>query len=115
MPHFIIECSETVKDTISELDLLKEIHHVANASGLFEEADIKVRMNPYSTYLVGGEKKDFVHVFASVMGGRSTVQKAELSKAIVHKLKAIFPDIPFIAMNVDDFEKATYCNLRMLD
>ena len=48
------------------------------------------------------------------MGGRSTLQKAELSKAIVTKLTQMFPQVANIAMNISDFEKDTYCNKNQL-
>lgn len=114
MPHFIIECSETVLDVHSEEFILEQIHHVANSTELFIESDIKVRLSPYKTYLVGNKREEFIHVFAHIMQGRSTEQKAHLSKGIVAKLIELFPLIPNIAMNVSDFEKATYCNRAML-
>lgn len=114
MPHFVIDCSKNILANKTEIEVLKILHETANSSGLFAEEDIKVRMNPYSTYLVGGDEKDFIHVFASIMGGRTREQKAELSRAIIAKLIEIFPQVPYIAMNVDDFEKATYCNRRMI-
>ena len=48
------------------------------------------------------------------MQGRTTEQKADLSKLVVTMLTTIFPDIANIAMNISDFEKATYCNRAML-
>jgi 5-carboxymethyl-2-hydroxymuconate isomerase len=48
------------------------------------------------------------------MQGRTTDQKANLSQQVVTKLVALFPDIPNIAINISDFEKATYCNRDML-
>lgn len=114
MPHFIIDCSETVLSATTQEKVITEIHNVALASGLFAENDIKVRMRPFETYLVGGKKTDFIHVFGSIMQGRTEAQRAALSSAMVSRLKALFPEIPFIAMNVDEFEKSTYCNLNML-
>ncbi len=114
MPHFIIDCSANVLSDTSEEQVITEIHQVAVASGLFAENDIKVRMRPFETYLVGGKKTDFIHVFASIMQGRTEAQRAALSKAMVTKLKSLFPKVPFIAMNVDEFEKSTYCNLNAL-
>ncbi|WP_249365782.1 hypothetical protein [Pseudoalteromonas sp. NEC-BIFX-2020_002] len=49
------------------------------------------------------------------MEGLTTAQKAELSKVIVTKLTQMFPHIDNIAMNVSDFEKATYCNKNQLE
>lgn len=114
MPHFIIDCSEKALSETTQESVIREIHNVGVASGLFAEDDIKVRMRPFEVYLVGGKKTDFIHVFGSIMQGRTEAQRAALSRAMVSKLKALFPEIPFIAMNVDEFEKSTYCNLSMV-
>ncbi|GMM84873.1 5-carboxymethyl-2-hydroxymuconate Delta-isomerase [Pseudoalteromonas sp. MTN2-4] len=114
MPHFILDCSNSILDNYTEEDLMASIHHAANSSDLFVENEIKVRINPYQKYLVGNKSADFIHVFAHIMQGRTTEQKAMLSKIIVSKLAALFPNIENIAINVSDFEKATYCNLEKL-
>ena len=111
MPHFVIDCSESITESQNPKDILQAIHIAANNTGLFDESDIKVRLNPFSKdYIVGGKQEDFIHVFANIMEGRTVEQKANLSMEIVSRLKLMFPDITFIAMNVNDFEKATYCN-----
>jgi len=114
MPHFIMDCSESVFGEHDEEYIIEQIHFVAHATGLFDEGDIKVRINPFSTFSVGNKHEDFIHVFAHIMQGRTTEQKANLSRAIVSKLVALFPEISNIAMNISDFEKATYCNRTML-
>lgn len=114
MPHFVVDCSQTILSIQSEETILKEIHHVANSSGLFDEGDIKVRVNPFTTYIVGNKQQDFIHVFSNIMEGRTTEQKALLSKNIVTKLTDMFPSVANIAINIRDFEKATYCNKAML-
>ena len=48
------------------------------------------------------------------MQGRTQEQRASLSKAIVSKLVELFPQIQNIAMNINEFEKATYCNRVLL-
>lgn len=115
MPHFVIDCSEYILNNVEAKSILTKVHNTANNSSLFDEADIKVRLNPFKdNYLVGGKKEPFIHVFANIMEGRTTEQKAKLSKSIVTELKLMFPEIPFIAINVRDFEKATYCNKSMV-
>ena len=114
MPHFIIDCSEKILNFHSEEEIIEQIHTVANSSGLFEERDIKVRVHPYRKYSVGDRRELFIHVFSSIMQGRTTGQKARLSRAVVEKLASMFPDVPNIAMNVSEFETATYCNRSML-
>jgi 5-carboxymethyl-2-hydroxymuconate isomerase len=93
---------------------MDKLHKVANESKLFAEKDIKIRVNPFTTYLVGNQKIDFIHVFSHIMQGRTTEQKAKLSNAIVTKLNEMFPQVSNIAMNVSEFEKATYCYKGMI-
>ncbi|SFC94619.1 5-carboxymethyl-2-hydroxymuconate Delta-isomerase [Pseudoalteromonas denitrificans] len=114
MPHFIIDCSDTILKIHSEKNIIQTIHKVAYSTNLFDENDIKVRLNPYEIYSVGNKRDDFIHVFAHIMQGRTTEQKAHLSRQVVNKLVSMFPQISNIAMNVSDFEKATYCNRAML-
>jgi 5-carboxymethyl-2-hydroxymuconate isomerase len=109
-----MDCSESVFDSHQEDVIIEQIHLVANNSGLFDETDIKVRINPYKKYSVGNKREEFIHIFAHIMQGRTSMQKADLSQQVVTKLVSLFPDIPNIAMNVSDFEKATYCNRAML-
>ncbi len=114
MPHFIIDCSEEILDFHPEEEIIAQIHETANASALFDENDIKVRVNPYQKYVVGNKREPFIHVFSSIMEGRTTEQKAQLSRTIVEKLVKMFPSVKNIAMNISEFEKATYCNRTML-
>ena len=114
MPHFVIDCSQDILDAYSEEQIIEEVHIVADSTNLFKEGDIKVRVLPFKKYAVGNRKEGFIHVFANIMEGRSTEQKADLSNKVVQKLTSMFPHISKIAMNVRDFEKATYCNRDML-
>lgn len=115
MPHFVIDCSENILNLNEPESTLLSVHRVAVNSGLFDEGDIKVRFNSHKEYyLVGGKKKDFIHVFANIMEGRTTEQKASLSKEMISQIKLMFPSIEFIAINIRDFEKATYCNKTMV-
>jgi 5-carboxymethyl-2-hydroxymuconate isomerase len=110
MPHFVIDCSKSIFKSHSEDYIIEQIHLVAKSTELFVESDIKVRANTFEKYLVGNKREDFIHVFAHIMQGRTTEQKAHLSKLMVTKLVSLFPNIMNIAINISDFEKATYCN-----
>lgn len=114
MPHFVLDCSRSILDSHTEEEVISQVHAAANSSGLFDEADIKVRVNPFVVYAVGNRREAFIHVFASIMEGRTVEQKASLSKLIVSELASLFPDVRNLAMNVAEFEKATYCNRAML-
>jgi len=114
MAHFILDCSQNISPSLQEKGTLEQINLVANETGLFDEGTIKVRINPYPKYSVANKDQDFIHVFAHINKGRTTKQKAHLSKQVVAKLVELFPDVTNIAMNVSGFDKATYCNKTML-
>ena len=115
MPHFVIDCSENILKLNAPEKTLLAVHEAAEKSNLFDKGDIKIRLNPFKeNYLVGGKKDDFIHVFANIMEGRTTEQKSKLSQQVIIRLKRIFPSVDFIAININDFEKATYCNKTMV-
>lgn len=114
MPHFVIDCSEQILKLKSSDSIMQIVYDAAESTQLFDEGDIKVRINPFKHYNIGNTKNDFIHIFANIMEGRTSDQKAHLSKAIVSELKSMFPNVPIISMNIRDFEKATYCNRAMV-
>lgn len=48
------------------------------------------------------------------MEGRSTEQKANLSRKIMERLNEMFPDISILSMNIREFEKASYSNKALI-
>jgi 5-carboxymethyl-2-hydroxymuconate isomerase len=114
MPHFIIECSNDIWDGCSEEQLLEQVYAVAKDSNLFNANAIKVRIQPFLNFTVGNKREAFINVYTTIMQGRTTEQQALLSKAVVTKLVAMFPEVKHIAMNIVEFEKATYYNRSML-
>jgi 5-carboxymethyl-2-hydroxymuconate isomerase len=114
MPHFVIECSENIIKLKTPEEIIEAVYNIAASTDLFAVGDIKVRIKTYTHYTVAGTSNDFAHVFAYIMQGRNTEQKANLSKQMVSKLKTMLPGVPVISMNIMDFEKATYCNKSMV-
>ena len=114
MPHFVLDCSNTVIKSKSPESIMQLVYDAAESTGLFDPEDIKVRINPFEHYMVGNTKDDFIHIFANIMEGRTAEQKANLSKQIVAELKGMFTEVPIISINIRDFEKATYCNKTMV-
>lgn len=115
MPHFIIDCSQDILQQRPPDELMEAVYDVANATGLFAPNDIKVRLQPYQYYRLGTGKKNFLHVFGYIMQGRSTEQKAHLSKQISMRLSELLPDISFLSVNISDFEAATYNNKALIN
>lgn len=109
MPHFIIDCTSEVAGEYKEEFLFQELHKVAEATQLFNPQDIKIRFNPYCVSMVGGQlNAPFIHVFAHIMSGRTLLQKADLTQKLVDCLTTLFPNVPNIAMNIYEFEAASY-------
>lgn len=108
MPHFIIDCSSRLLESQDEQAILQHLHEAVNATGLFVEADIKVRVNPYRVFSTGGGQDDFIHVFSHIMQGRSLEQRRQLARSIVAALAALFPRLERIATNIAEFERETY-------
>src|SRR5687767_8420192 len=110
MPHFIIDCSAEIIEQESPEAIMQAVYDVAEATGLFAVDDIKVRVRPYQYFKLGKDKRDFIHIFGHIMEGRSTEQKENLSRRIIERLNEMFPDVPILSINIDEFERATYSN-----
>jgi 5-carboxymethyl-2-hydroxymuconate isomerase len=114
MPHFIIDCSESIIQQKSPDEIMQTVYDAAESTGLFADNDIKVRLQPYAYYKLGKDKKDFIHIFGNIMEGRTTEQKANLSKQIIVQLNNLFPNISILSINISEFEKATYSNKALI-
>ena len=114
MPHFIIDCSENIIQQKSPDEVMQAVFDVAQSTGLFLVDDIKVRMRPYQYFKLARNKIDFIHIFANIMEGRSTEQKANLSKRMMERLNEMFPDISILSINIREFEAATYSNKALI-
>jgi 5-carboxymethyl-2-hydroxymuconate isomerase len=118
MPHFIIECSESVLSLADPGELMRAVSATAESTGLFATSGvggIKVRLRTFRHYVNVDGHEHFVHVFAYVLEGRTPEQKKALSERVVRALKAVLPAVEIVSMNVQDFEKATYCNATMIE
>ncbi|WP_284464563.1 5-carboxymethyl-2-hydroxymuconate Delta-isomerase [Chryseobacterium sp.] len=115
MPHFIIDCSQDILLQNSPEEIMDAVYKVADSTGLFAINDIKVRLQPFQYYRLGDQKKNFIHVFGYIMEGRSTEQKANLSRQISIRLTELLPDISFLSVNISEFEAATYSNKALVN
>jgi 5-carboxymethyl-2-hydroxymuconate isomerase len=115
MPHFIIDCSENILSQKRPEEIMQAVYDVAVATGLFALNDVKVRIRPFQYYKLGDTKKDFIHIFGNIMEGRTTEQKANLSRRVVERLNEMFPDISILSMNIREFEFATYSNKSLIN
>jgi len=115
MPHFIIDCSQDILQLRTPEELMDAVYETADATGLFAPNDIKVRLQPYQYYRLGTGKKNFLHVFGYIMEGRTTEQKAHLSRQISTRLSELLTDVSFLSVNINDFKTATYSNKALIN
>jgi 5-carboxymethyl-2-hydroxymuconate isomerase len=118
MPHFIIDCSESILSLANPDELLRAVYAAAESTGLFAGSGvggIKVRLEPYRYFMNVDGREHFVHVFANIMEGRTQEQKKMLSEKVVRALRELLPSVEIISMNVRDFEKKSYCNATMVE
>ncbi|MGG7468225.1 5-carboxymethyl-2-hydroxymuconate Delta-isomerase [Chryseobacterium arthrosphaerae] len=115
MPHFIIECSQDILQQKSPDEIMDAVYESAESTDLFAVNDIKVRLQPYTYFRLGDQKKNFLHVFGYIMEGRSTEQKSHLSKQICTQLTALLPEASFLSVNISEFEAATYSNKALIN
>ena len=115
MPHFIIDCSQDILQQRTPEELMDAVYETADATGLFASNDIKVRLQPYQYYRLGTGKKNFLHVFGYIMEGRTTEQKANLSRQISTILSELLTDVSFLSININDFEATTYSNKVLIN
>ena len=115
MPHIILDCTHNVIKQQDPQKVLSSVFQAAYATGLFGKTAIKVRLNPFQYSLIQEEDtQDFIHVFAYIMEGRTAEQKQQLSKNIVTELTELYPNLNVISVQINDIEKATYCNKKLI-
>ena len=117
MPHFVIDCSENILNFKSPREIMQCVYDTAESTTLFAKSGvggIKVRINSFRHFITVNSQNDFIHIFAHIMEGRTVEQKKDLSKKITAGLSLMFPQVPVISINIQDFEKETYCNKSMI-
>ena len=115
MAHFIIDCSAAIIQQKTPGEIMDAVYETAEATGLFAQDDIKVRIKPYQYYRLGKTKKNFIHIFGNIMEGRSTEKKADLSKKTIERPKQLFSDVSILSVNIREFEMSTYSNKSLIN
>ncbi len=114
MPHFVIDCSESILASQDGEAMIEQVHVAASSTELFSDKNIQVRVNAFQHHRIGNQKEDFIQVFAHILEGRTSEQKLNLSKAVITQLAEMFPDLATIGIDIIDLEKGTGLNRTML-
>ena len=105
-----MDCSRSIERHARLEDIIKAVHDAADGTGLFGKGDVKVRVNLFDHYTVGGTGDDFVHTIAYLLSGRTEEQRRHLSRQIITALKALLPGVPIISIDIREINRATYNN-----
>lgn len=109
MPHAVIEYSNNLAQQVYDRQLTAAVHQAMMDSGLFNIPDIKTRSFACSDWLIGAaQNMPFVHVTVSLMEGRTTEQKQNLTQAIFDQLLQLMSDVPQLTVDIRDMTRATY-------
>lgn len=108
MPHLIIEYSRELEREVPPGNLMQIAHDTSVASGLFDTADIKVRLLPTDHALVAGKAGSFLHINLYLLTGRRTETKKQLTQALVEAYKSAQPNLASISADARDMDRRTY-------
>jgi len=95
MPHLTVEYTSNLA-ALPMGTLLLRLNEALATSGQFEEHDIKSRAVALTEFLVGTSLREqgFVHAKLSLLGGRSTAVKRDLSQRLLQALQAACAKVP---------------------
>ncbi|MFT5837565.1 MAG: 5-carboxymethyl-2-hydroxymuconate isomerase [Flavobacteriales bacterium] len=111
MPHCIIEYAKEVEQSLAVNALLLGVHQTVVGSQLFEEQSIKTRAIAYEHYLIGGDKKPFIHITLKILFGRNHQQKKDLTKSVLDTLTEVVQSPISLSVEVMDIDKVSYKKL----
>jgi len=77
-------------------ELMAAVYDTADATGIFANNDIKVRIQSFHHYKLGSNKTNF-------------------SKTITARLKKLLPSTSFLSVSISEYEAATYCNSSLIN
>lgn len=111
MPQCVIEYSNGIEQSVTPQWLMSAVFNAAKASGLFDINVIKTRTRCYEHYRIADQKKEFIHVTAGILSGRSMQQRKRLSELILNELSGIQTESVNITVEIRQMEKETYAKL----
>ena len=108
MPHIIIEYSENLEQDLDINLLMKTSHEAAFSSGLFGEADIKVRVYRCDNSLVAGQTASTISILVRLLAGRDAAAKKALTQVIHDAVKSMGMDVNSLSVEAVDMERESY-------
>jgi 5-carboxymethyl-2-hydroxymuconate isomerase len=108
MPNFIIEFSASLEQQINQDKLMEHVFAGAENCGHFPPQAIKIRTEKRDNYRLHDQQKDFLHVRAHILSGRTDEQKSEISNAVLSELKKLTLSSVFVSVEVVDIHRPSF-------
>jgi len=95
MPHFIVECSDNIRQQAELPQLFIQVHRYLAASGLFPLAGIRSRAHWVDCWQMADGKHDyaFVHMTLKIGHGRTAEQLLPVMSALFELIKQHFSSL----------------------
>ncbi len=92
MPHFVLECSDNIVESIEPKEFFSALHELLISSGPFNLQEIKSRVIRHQEYFMadGSPDKAFVHLTLSILEGREIGLQKTVGKKLLEFLKERF-------------------------
>ena len=114
MPHFVIEYSAVIEQTVDMEKLMQTVFDAAAESGTMDPDDIKIRALPYHSFRLAKSQDSFVHVNCKLLAGRTIDEKVKLSIGLRRHLSKLLPRVYSISIDIIDMDPVAY-KKRLLD
>ena len=92
MPHFIVECSDNIREEADLPGLFAKVNPTLAATGIFPLAGIRSRVHWVDTWQMADGKQDyaFVHMTLKIGSGRSLESRQDVGDMLFALIKSHF-------------------------
>jgi len=108
MPHFVIEYSRSIENTVDINKIMEVVFSAACQSGVMQPDDIKIRAIPFDYFKLSKKDDTFIHLTVSLLEGRSDENKEALAILVREKLSDELKDVNSISIDVRDMNAIAY-------
>lgn len=95
MPHFIVECTENIREEARLPELFASVNTALAATGIFPLGGIRSRAHWIDTWQMADGKHDyaFVHMTLKIGSGRSLESRQEVGEMLFDLIKTHFASL----------------------
>jgi 5-carboxymethyl-2-hydroxymuconate isomerase len=114
MPHVIIEYAESLQSQITAEQLINTVHGAVISSELFTPSHVKTRLVCLEHIRAGLDNLPFIHIQIRLHQGRTSPQKASLTRHIIDTLSQLALISVTLTAEVVELETESYAKHVMV-